>query len=327
MKPVKALGLQGYDKILANKEEFFGRDFISLHDYTPEEINYLLKVAHQLKAMQRAGINHSYLQGKTLAMIFAKSSTRTRVSFEVGMLQLGGHALFLSSRDIQLGRGETIADTAQVLSRMVDGIMIRTFSHEEVLELAEYATVPVINGLTDLLHPTQVLADLMTIQEHKGKLKGLKLVYVGDGNNMAHSLMFGGAKMGMHIAISCPNGYEPNPEILAAAQNDAKKCGGLVEVVNDPLLAAKGADVLYTDVWASMGQEEEAEQRKLAFAGYQINAKTLGVANQEAIVLHCLPAHRGEEITADVLEGPHSVVFDEAENRLHAQKAIMALAM
>lgn len=306
---------------------FQGRDFISLHDFTQDELMYMLDVAKELKAQQRRGQAHPILQGKTLGMIFTKSSTRTRVSFEVGMYQLGGHALFLSGRDIQLGRGETIADTARVLSRMVDGIMIRTFSHQEVLDLAEFSTIPIINGLTDLLHPCQVLADLMTIQEHKGRLAGLKLAYVGDGNNMAHSLMIGGAKMGLHVAIAAPQGYKPDPQIVAKAQADAKANGGFVEIVDDPLQAVSAADVLYTDVWASMGQEEEAEARKQAFAGYQINAETLKLANPDAIVLHCLPAHRGEEITDEVIEGVHSVVFDEAENRLHAQKAIMALVM
>lgn len=306
---------------------FKGRDFISLHDFSQNELSFILDVAKDLKAEQKAGRPHPVLQGKTLGMVFTKSSTRTRVSFEVGMYQLGGHALFLSGRDIQLGRGEPISDTARVLSRMVDGIMIRTFSHQEVLELAEFATIPIINGLTDLLHPCQVLADLMTIQEHKGRLEGLKLAYVGDGNNMAHSLMFGGAKMGLHVVIASPQGYKPDPLIVAMAQADAKNNGGLVEVADDPSEAVKGADVLYTDVWASMGQEAEANERKAAFKGYQINSNSLKLANQSAIVLHCLPAHRGEEITEDVIEGAQSVVFDESENRLHAQKAIMALVM
>ena len=313
--------------IKIEQASFKGRDFISLHDFTQDELSYIINVARELKAEQKAGHPRQALQGKTLGMIFTKSSTRTRVSFEVGMYQLGGHALFLSGRDIQLGRGETIADTARVISRMVDGIMIRTFSHQEVLDLAEYSTIPIINGLTDLLHPCQVLADLMTIQEHKGRLAGLKLAYVGDGNNMAHSLMFGGAKMGLHVVIASPPGYKPDPKIVALAQADAKNNGGCVEVVDDPLEAVKGADVLYTDVWASMGQEEEAQVRMAAFRGYQINSNTLKLANPSAIVLHCLPAHRGEEITDDVIEGAQSVVFDEAENRLHAQKAIMALVM
>jgi len=313
--------------ITIDKSLFKGRDFISLHDFKQDELSCIIDVARELKAEQKAERPHPILQGKTLGMIFTKSSTRTRVSFEVGMYQLGGHALFLSGRDIQLGRGEPISDTARVLSRMVDGIMIRTFSHQEVLELAEFSTIPIINGLTDQLHPCQVLADLMTIQEHKGRLEGLKLAYVGDGNNMAHSLMFGGAKMGLHVVIASPQGYKPDPSIVAMAQEDAKNNGGLVEVVDDPLEAVKGADVLYTDVWASMGQEAETNVRMEAFKGYQINLDSLKLANQSAIVLHCLPAHRGEEITEEVIEGAQSVVFDEAENRLHAQKAIMALVM
>ncbi|KGK90969.1 ornithine carbamoyltransferase [Desulfosporosinus sp. HMP52] len=310
-----------------DKSIFKGRDFISLHDFSQDELSFILDVAKDIKADQKAGRPHPILQGKTLGMVFTKSSTRTRVSFEVGMYQLGGHALFLSGRDIQLGRGEPISDTARVLSRMVDGIMIRTFSHQEVLELAEFSSIPIINGLTDLLHPCQVLADLMTIQEHKGRLAGLKLAYVGDGNNMSHSLMFGGAKMGLHVVIAAPQGYKPDSGIIALAQADAKANGGLVEVVDDPAEAVKGADVLYTDVWASMGQEAESKVRMAAFQGYQINSDSLKLANQSAIVLHCLPAHRGEEITEDVIEGPQSVVFDEAENRLHAQKAVMALVM
>lgn len=312
---------------LGKKEYFKGRDFLSLLDYTQDELYTLIKVAEELKAAQKAGIPHPVLQGKTLGMIFTKSSTRTRVSFEVGMYQLGGHALFLSGRDIQLGRGETIGDTARVLSRMVDGIMIRTFSHQEVVDLAEAATVPVINGLTDLLHPCQVLADLLTIKEHKGKLAGLKLTYIGDGNNMAHSLMNGGATMGMHVVISSPAGYLPDRDIVLKAQAAAEANGGLVEIIEDPLEAARGADVLYTDVWASMGQEEEFEIRKAALGNYQINDRVLKAADSSAIVLHCLPAHRGEEITAEVIDGPQSVVFDEAENRLHAQKAVMAMLM
>lgn len=309
-----------------NKEGFQGRDYITLKDYTPDEILYMLKVAKELKEETKAGVPHPVLQGKNLAMIFTKSSTRTRVSFEVGMLQLGGHALFLSNRDIQIGRGEPIKDTARVLSRMVDGIMIRTHSHQDVIDLAEYSDVPVINGLTDLFHPTQVLADLLTIQEHKQRLAGLKLSFIGDGNNMAHSLM-NIAKLGMHIVIASPASYRPDPEVLAQAQATAQKGGGLIEIVEDPVAAAKDADVLYTDVWASMGQEEEATVRAKAFAGYQINEQSLKAAHKDAIVMHCLPAHRGEEITEDVLEGPQSVVFDEAENRLHAHKAILALLM
>lgn len=308
------------------KEEFKGRDFICMKDFTPDQISYMLEVAAHLKAERKDGISHPILQGKSLAMIFTKSSTRTRVAFEAGIYQLGGQSLFLSSRDIQLGRGEPIADTARVLSRMVDGIMIRTFSHQEVLDLAEHASIPVINGLTDLLHPTQVLADLLTIQEHKGRLTGIKLAYIGDGNNMAHSLMIG-AKMGLHVVIASPDGYKPDPEIVALAQADALKNGGYVEVLDNPLEAVRDADVLYTDVWTSMGQEEESIIRRKVFKNYQINSELLKLARKDAIVLHCLPAHRGEEITAEVVEGPQSVVFDEAENRLHAHKAIMALIM
>jgi ornithine carbamoyltransferase len=308
------------------KEKFKGRDFICMKDYTPEEIGYMLEVAAHLKDERRAGIAHPILQGKSLAMIFTKSSTRTRVAFEAGIYQLGGQALFLSSRDIQLGRGEPIEDTARVLSRMVEGIMIRTFSHQEVVELAEHAAIPVINGLTDLLHPTQVMADLLTIQEHKGRLAGLKLAYIGDGNNMAHSLMLS-AKMGLHVVVASPEGYKPDPEIVASAQAEASRYGGAVEVIDNPLAAAREADVLYTDVWTSMGQEEETAVRLKAFKGYQINSDIVKVARKDAIVLHCLPAHRGEEISAEVFEGPQSVVFEEAENRLHAHKAIMALVM
>jgi ornithine carbamoyltransferase len=312
--------------VVLDKEKFQGRDFICLQHFTPDEILHMLKVAKELKEERKAGIAHPILQGKNLAMIFTKSSTRTRVAFESGMLQLGGHALFLSNRDIQIGRGEPIKDTARVLSRMVDGIMIRTHSHQDVVELAEYSSIPVINGLSDLLHPTQVLADLLTIQEHKNQLKGLKLTFIGDGNNMAHSLMFAG-KMGMHIVISSPAGYKPDPKIVAQAMLDAEKGGGTIKWVEDPAEAAKDADVLYTDVWASMGQEEEAEIRMKAFKGYRIDRDILRLAKSDAIVLHCLPAHRGEEITDEVMEGPQSVVFDEAENRLHAHKAIMALLL
>ncbi len=310
-----------------NRDIFKGRDFISLNNFTAEEISHMIDVAFELKAERKNGTPHRVLEGKTLAMIFTKSSTRTRVSFEVGMYQLGGSALFLSSRDIQIGRGEPIQDTARVLSRMVDGIMIRTFSHQEVLDLAQYSNVPVINGLSDYLHPTQVLADLMTIQEYKGKIKGLKLTYIGDSNNVANSLLLGGTKMGMHIVIASPEGYQPSPEIMDLARQNAAVSGGSASVIIDPVEAARGADILYTDVWASMGQEEESENRKKVFASYQINDAILKVADPTAIVMHCLPAHRGEEITDEVMEGPQSVVFEEAENRLHAHKAIMALVM
>ncbi len=308
-------------------QAFKGRDFISIHDYSAEEIAYMIEVGLELKKMQKAGIAHHILQGKTLGMIFQKSSTRTRVAFEVGMYQLGGHALFLSPRDIQIGRGESVKDTALVLSRMLDGIMIRTFAHEEVLELAKWASIPVINGLTDLLHPTQVIADLMTVKEHKGELKGRKMVFVGDGNNVAHSLLFGGAKTGMEVVIATPKGFEPDSNIVKLAEEDAKATGARVSVAEDPEEAVKGADVIYTDVWASMGEEDKAEEKEKNFKAYQINKHLLSLANKDAIVLHCLPAKRGKEITDEVIDGPQSVVFDEAENRLHAHKAIMALVM
>ena len=304
-----------------------GRDFISIHDFSPAEIAYMLEVGAVLKQENKQGIVHHHLAGKTLGMIFQKASTRTRVAFEVGMYQLGGHALFLSPRDIQLGRGETIPDTAQVLSRMLDGIMIRTFDHEEVLELAKWADIPIINGLTDLLHPTQVIGDLMTIQEHKGRLQGLKLAFIGDGNNVVHSLLFGGAKVGMDVVVATPPGFEPDPHILSLAQQDAQATGAKLWIVNDPAEAAQGADVLYTDVWASMGQEDEAATKEQKFLKYQINQSLLSLAHPEAIVMHCLPAKRGKEITDEVMDGSQSVVFDEAENRLHAHKAIMALTM
>lgn len=301
-----------------------GRDFLSLHDFTPEEVLGLVNLGIDLKAKQKAGIPHPYLQGKTLGMIFEKSSTRTRLAFEVGMYQLGGHALFLSPRDIQLGRGETVADTARVMSRMLDGIMIRTFGHDQVVEMARWADVPVINALTDLLHPTQVVADLITILEHKGRLQGLKLAFIGDGNNMAHSLLFGGAKVGMNVTIACPKGYEPNAEVLQKAQADAAQTGAVLSVTDDPFEAAKDADILYTDVWASMGEEDYAAEKESHFKPFQINAALVAAAKEDVMVLHCLPAKRGKEITEEVLEGPHSFVFDEAENRLHAHKAILA---
>lgn len=303
------------------------KDLISIHDLSVGEVATILEVARKLKSMQKKGVPHEYLRGKTLAMLFSKASTRTRVSFEVGFHQLGGHALYLNDAVTQLGRGEPVRDTARVLSRFVDGIMIRTFSHDSVIELAEYADVPVINGLTDLLHPCQALTDMFTIQEKMKVLKGRKLVYVGDGNNMAHSLMFACAKVGMNMICASPKGYQPNPTILAQAQEDALQTGCSITVEEDLFHAAKDADVLYTDVWTSMGEEAEREVRFQALHNYQINSELLAQARPEAIVLHCLPAHRGEEITEEVLEGPQSVVFDEAENRLHVQKAIMALLM
>ena len=295
---------------------------LKLLDLTPEEITDLLNLADQLKYEQKHGIPHPLLAGKTLGMIFQKSSTRTRVSFEVGMYQLGGSALFLSSNDLQIGRGEPVQDTARVLSRYLDGIMIRTFAQQEVEDLAKYGSIPVINGLTDFCHPCQVLADLMTIREYKGKLSGLKLCYIGDGNNMAHSLMVGGIKAGMEVAVACPAGYEPEKSVIDfAAQN------GTFTLTEDVLEAAKDADVLYTDVWASMGQEGEAQTRRKAFEGvYQVNDAVLAAAKPGCMVLHCLPAHRGEEITEEVFEA-HPEIFDEAENRLHAQKAVMVRLM
>ncbi|WP_299448018.1 ornithine carbamoyltransferase [uncultured Phascolarctobacterium sp.] len=303
------------------------KDLLSIHDLSVGEVATILDVAKKLKRKQKNGEPHQYLKGKTLAMLFSKASTRTRTSFEVGFWQLGGHPIYLSDSASQIGRGEPIRDTARVLSRMVDGIMIRTFSHDSVVELAKYATVPVINGLTDLLHPCQALTDMFTIQEKMAVLKGRKLVYVGDGNNMAHSLMYACAKVGMNMVCASPKGYQPDPLVLAEAQADAAQTGCTITVEEDLLKAAQGADVLYTDVWTSMGEEAEREVRFKALHNYQINQTLLDAARPECIVLHCLPAHRGEEITEDVLEGPHSVVFDQAENRLHVQKAIMALLM
>lgn len=302
-----------------------GRDFLTISDFTAEEIRLLIDAAHDLKRDLKEGVPHMVLKGKSLGMIFTKPSTRTRVSFEVGMYQLGGYALFLSSQDIQLRRGESLSDTARTLERYLDGIMIRTFDQQDVDELAQYASIPVINGLTDAVHPTQVVADLMTIEEHKNKLAGLKLAYIGDGNNVAHSLLQICARMGLHMTIACPPGYEPDASVLQAARNDAAKSGVQLEVVDDPLEAVKNADAVYTDIWASMGQEKEQEKRAQVFKHYQVNTELLKRANDGVIVLHCLPAHRGEEITDEVMDGPHSVVFDEAENRLHAHKAIMAL--
>jgi ornithine carbamoyltransferase len=304
-----------------------GKDLLSVHDLTTAEVYSILELSHKLKKQQKEGIAHPLLKGKTLGMIFQKSSTRTRVSFEVGMWQLGGSALFLSGNDLQIGRGEPIKDTARVLSRYVDGIMIRTFSHQEVEELAAYASVPVINALTDLLHPCQALTDIFTVQEYKGQLQGLKMAFVGDGHNMAHSLMHACAKVGMDITVAVPKGYEPQAAMVEKARKTSEAMGSKVEILYDPVQAVQNADVLYTDVWSSMGQEKEQAVRKQAFADFQINRQLLEMAKPDAIVLHCLPAHRGEEITDEVMESKQSVVFDEAENRLHVQKAIMALLM
>jgi ornithine carbamoyltransferase len=305
-----------------------GKSLLSIHDLSREEVWKIFEVSSKLKEETKTGITHHLLCGKTLAMIFMKPSTRTRVSFEVGMWQLGGYPLFLSSQELQLKRGETPSDTAQVLSRYVNGIMIRTFDQQDVEDLANYGTIPVINGLTDLLHPCQVLADYFTVYEKRGKTKGLKMVYVGDGNNMAHSLMYGGAKVGMHVTIACPPELQPLPEIVEAAREDGKAEGVQIEVTHDPYAAVKGADVIYTDVWASMGQEAETERKTRILKPYQLNEDLVKAAeNKDVMVMHCLPAHRGDEITDGVMDGPHSVVFDEAQNRLHVQKAILALLM
>ena len=300
------------------------KDLLKLLDLTPEEITAILNKADQLKYEKKHGIAQKYLEGKTLAMIFEKNSTRTRVSFEAGMFQLGGHALFLSGKESQIGRGEPIEDTARVLSRYCDGIMIRTFGQDEVEQLAKYADIPVINGLTDFCHPCQVLADLLTVREHKAVLEGLKLCYIGDGNNMANSLIVGGLKTGMEVSAACPEGYDPDRQVLDFAQSDPAYKFSLHRAPED---AAAGADVIFTDVWASMGQEEEKAVREKAFAGYQVNAELMALANPGCMVQHCLPAHRGEEITAEVFEAHAQEIFDEAENRLHAQKAVMCLLM
>ena len=303
------------------------KDFLTLLDYSTEEITGLLQLAKELKAKQKAGKTYKPLEGKVLGMIFEKSSTRTRVSFETGIYQLGGTGLFLSTNDIQLGRGETISDTAKVLSGYLDGIMIRTYHQSDVEELAEHASIPIINGLTDDYHPCQVLADLQTIEEVKGELAGLKLAFIGDGNNMANSLMIGAAKMGMDFSIASPERYLPQANIVEKAQEIAKETSAKIELTTDPVAAVKDADVIYTDVWASMGQEEEQEKRLKEFANYQINLGLLKHAKEDYTFMHCLPAHRGEEVTAEVIDGEHSVVFQEAENRLHAQKALMVTLM
>ena len=305
-----------------------GKDMLSIHDLSVDEVQEILALAKELKAKQKAGVPHEILKGKTLGMIFEKSSTRTRVSFETGMYQLGGQALFLSNRDLQLGRGEPIRDTARVLSRYLDGIMIRTFGHDRVEELAKWADIPVINALTDLLHPCQVLTDLLTIEEYKGKnLKGLKMAYVGDGNNMTNSFLYGCAKVGMTFVAATPEDYRPDETVFKNALEDAKETGAALSLVTDPQEAVKDADIVVTDTWASMGQEAEHEARKKIFAPYQVNKELLEGADKRVIVMHCLPAYRGEEITEEVLEANADVIFDEAENRLHTQKAIMALTM
>ena len=303
------------------------KHLLTLNDLSEKEILDLLSLADKLKKEQKAGITHHLLKGKTLGMIFTKSSTRTRVSFEVGMYQLGGSALFLSSNDIQLGRGETIYDTANVLSRFLDGIMIRTYDHKDVEDLANYGTIPIINGLTDFVHPCQILADFETILEHKGTLRGLKLAYIGDGNNVAHSLLYGCSKVGMDISIATPDGFECDKKVVEDSICNAKLSGSKVVTTYDAVEAITDADVVYADTWISMGQEAEKATKVKIFAPYQIDAKLFSNAKSDAIFMHCLPAYRGYEVTEDVIDGPNSVIFDEAENRLHAQKAVLATLM
>ena len=305
--------------------DFKGRDFIRIAAWTPEELKLVLDLADELKELQHERKEHRLLPGRALGMIFEKPSTRTRVSFEVGIAQLGGFGLYLRADDLQLGRGETIKDTANVLSRYLDGIVIRTFSHEDVEELAAHASVPVVNGLTDVAHPCQILADLMTIRERLGRLSGVRIAYFGDGNNVCASLMTAAAKLGMRFVAAIPEGYDPDDSVVKTARRAAVQSGGTVELVRDPHEAAKGAEVLYTDVWTSMGQDEEREPRLADLAGFGIDSELVALGTADAIVLHCLPAHYGEEITEDVLYGPQSAVWDEAENRLHSQKALLAL--
>lgn len=301
-----------------------GKHCLTLADFSSDEIKGIVTKAQKMKNASYIGEGPKPLQGKILGMIFEKSSTRTRVSFEAGMLQLGGHALYLNSNDLQLGRGESIADTAKVLSHYVDAIMIRTFSHQTIEELSSHATIPVINGLTDLYHPCQALADLLTIQEKKGSLAGQKLCYVGDGNNVAHSLMIASAKVGMDITIASPAGYEPNVAITKMAMEFAETSGAKIEITNEPFKAVRGADAIYTDVWTSMGQEEENEQRKKVFSNFQVNEELVQHSKEDFVFLHCLPAHRGEEVSAAIIDGTHSAVFQQAGNRLHVQKALLS---
>ncbi len=304
-----------------------GKNLVSINDLSREEVTQILETAEIIKLRHYSNEEQPLLKGKVLGMIFQKPSLRTRVSFETGMIQLGGQAIYLGPNDIKLGQREATKDIAQVLSRYISGIMARTFSHEIMLELAEYSSVPVINGLSELLHPCQALGDLLTIKEKKGRLSNLKLVYIGDGNNVAHSLLFGAVKVGMDIVLAVPPGYEPKEEIVNLAKEDAKKINSKIEIIHDPKEAVDGADAIYTDVWTSMGFEKESEIRKDAFKPYQINQDLVNRAKDDVIILHCLPAHRGEEITDEVIDGPHSVVIDQAENRLHAQKGVLALLL
>jgi ornithine carbamoyltransferase len=313
--------------MVATLDGLKGRDFTRVADWTGEELERMLDLAGELKQQQKRREQHHLLPGRTLGMIFQKPSTRTRVSFEVGIAQLGGTGLYLSAGDLQLGRGETLKDTATVLSRYLDAIMIRTFAQEDVAELARHASIPVINGLTDSAHPCQALADVMTIRERLGRLDGVTVAYLGDGNNVCASLMVAAAKLGLNFRAATPKGYEPSAEAIEIAREAATKTGATIELLADPREAAAGADVLYTDVWTSMGQEEERERRLRELAGFGIDDELVALANEDAIVLHCLPAHYGEEITEDVLYGPQSAVWDQAENRLHAQKALMALVI
>jgi ornithine carbamoyltransferase len=304
-----------------------GKSLLSINDLSEEDIWQIFDLSKTLKQKLYAGEEHHYLKGKTLGMIFSKPSTRTRVSFEVGIYQLGGIGFYYGPNDLQLKKSENISDTAKVLSRYHSGIMIRTFAHQDVVDLATYGSIPVINGLTDLLHPCQVLTDLFTIYEKKRTLKGLKLAYLGDGNNMAHSLLHGCSKVGMDISIASPSGFKPLPEIVNNANRNAAISGSKIEIIEDPFTAVKDADIIYTDVWASMGQEKEAEERKLLFKDFQVNSKLVAEAKSDYLFMHCLPAHRGDEVTNEVADSANSVIFDEAENRLHVQKAIMTLLM
>jgi ornithine carbamoyltransferase len=317
-----AVGTSGIITLHAMKQ----KHLVSLRDYTRQELEEVFDLARRLKADPRAYAGA--LRGKSLAMIFQKPSTRTRVSFEVGMFQLGGHALYLGANEIQIGRGETVGDTAKVLSRYVDGIMARVFSHEDLVEMSRHATIPIINGLSDLLHPVQALADFYTILERKGQLDGVKLAYVGDGNNMCHALMSGAVKLGVEMRVAAPGGYEPNQLILKSAVREAQKFKTAPPVVtSDPMEAVQDADVVYTDVWTSMGQEEETETRRQAFQGYMVSPEMMAAAAPDAIFMHCLPAHRGEDVAAEVIDGPQSIVFDQVENRLHVQKALLILLL